>query len=106
MVRVCPPMFKDTEYKIDIKYEIKDGEADVDYLIKFASALPDSGRLIVRLTGTMRESTILHFNSKTKSIESDPHTFKFTDLDIGDVSRREFLHFKTKYLFYTSYFLV
>ena len=94
MVRVCPPMFKDTEYKIDIKYEIKDGEADVDYLIKFASALPDSGRLIVRLTGTMRESTILHFNSKTKSVESDPHTFKFTDLDIGDVSRREFFTFQ------------
>lgn len=85
MVKVCPPMFKDTEYKINVNYEIKDGEADADYAIKFGSNLPESGRLIVRLTGNMGESTVLHFSNKTKSIESDPHTFKFTNKDIGDV---------------------
>jgi hypothetical protein len=99
-------MFKDTEYKIDIKYEIKDSEADVEYLIKFASALPETGRLIVRLTGTMRESTILHFNSKTKSVESDPNTFKFTDIDIGDVSLRVFLNVLEDPVFGTWYYLI
>ena len=79
-------MFKDTEYKINIKYDIKDGEADADYSIKFGSKLPESGRLIVRLTGTLGESAILHFSNKTKSVESDPHLFKFTNKDIGDVS--------------------
>ena len=79
-------MFKDTEYKINVQYAIKDFEVDSDYKIKFSSSLPESGRLIIRLTGTLLETGVFHFSSKTKSVESNPLLFLFTAVDIGDVS--------------------
>ena len=79
-------MFKDTEYKINVEYEIRDAMADCDFSIKFGSALPESGRLAVRLTGNLAETGVFHFSNKTKSVDADNLlTFKFTNIDIGDV---------------------
>lgn len=92
IVKISPPMFKDTEYKVNVSYEIKDGEADADYSLRFGAALPETGRIVVRITGALGQTGVFHFSNKTKSAEDEPLLFRFTNKDVGDIKHVSVLY--------------
>lgn len=77
-------MSKNTEYTIDINYDIRDYDEQCDYRFEFASKLPKNGKLAMRLTGSNGESSSFNFDSSTETAD-DEYTFDITSRDIGDV---------------------
>jgi hypothetical protein len=90
MIKISPQMFKNTEYTIEVDYDIKDREEDVNYQIQFSSEMPESGRLILRLTGILGESDVFHFSHSTKSDPDNKLLYKFTSLHVGEVFKYSF----------------
>ena len=87
-VRISPMITKNTEYTIDVDYDVKQMDASVDYKIEFSTDLPDVGKLIIRLNGVFGRSEVYKFSRYTEPIDREANEllFSFCSRDCGQVS--------------------
>lgn len=85
-------MTKNTEYKIEVNYDIRDYDEQCDYRVEFAEAIPNSGKILLRLTGINGESNEFQLNEKTKSADSNRTIFDVTNVDIGEIKYATILY--------------
>ncbi len=104
IVKVSPKIgsntSQNTEYEIEIDYEIKDSNAQEEFTIEFESKsdeLPKNGKIVLKLNGSSGESEVYNFSKKTESTESENKLlFKIKSKDIGEV----IFHLSISYMYY------
>lgn len=86
-VKISPQITKNTEYQIDVDYEIKKLDAATKYKIEFSGDLPSDGRLLVRLTGKFCKTELFKFNRDTEAMDKDKNDllFSFLSKDCGEL---------------------
>ncbi|RNA44287.1 hypothetical protein BpHYR1_030422, partial [Brachionus plicatilis] len=89
---VSPQMTKNTEYCIEINYDIRDYDEQFDYRVEFSDAFPQSAKVFVRLTGTNGESIEFEFSEKSKSTNADNLIYDVTNFDIGEIKYATILY--------------
>ncbi|CAF0950313.1 unnamed protein product [Brachionus calyciflorus] len=87
---VAPQMTKNTEYTVEINYDIRYFDEQCDYRIELSNALPNSGKIFLRLTGTNGESNQFEFSEKSKG--SSGLIFDVTNTDIGEIKYATILY--------------
>ncbi len=76
-VKVSPQITKNTEYQIDVDYEIKKVDATKKYKIEFSRDLSAEGSLLIRLTGKFGKSELIKFNRETEPIDKAKNELLF-----------------------------
>ena len=86
-VKISPQITKNTEYTLDVCYEIKKIDATIDYKVEFSSDLPISGNLVIRLNGSFGRSETFKFNRFTRPDDREENDLLFTinSKDVGEV---------------------
>jgi hypothetical protein len=78
-----------SEYKIEVDYDVKPVDQEEEYEIEFESRtgeMPKNGKVILRLNGTADDSEVFNFTEKTETARKDSKLhFKIKNKDIGDV---------------------
>ncbi len=85
-IKVSPAITKNTEYKIEINYDIKPLDRLIEYKVEFLSDLPIDGRLTLHFLGSLGQSVPISFSNKAKN--ADPNKklqFKLKNNDIGEI---------------------
>jgi len=70
-IKITPQFRKDTEYSINIDYDIKNQDEIIDYKIEFFSELPKTGKLLIGLTGVYGQSEILKLSNGSEPLDFD-----------------------------------
>lgn len=78
-------MTKNTEYYVEINYDIRDYDEQCDYRVEFSDAFAESARIILRLTGINGESNEFEFSNKIKSTDDNGLIYDVTNFDIGEI---------------------
>jgi hypothetical protein len=86
---VSPKLFRNTEYTIEVNYDVKDIQEQFKYEFEFGSELPANGRLIINLFSDPSENVSFSFDRKTESIDSDnPLVFSISNKEIKKVWKK------------------
>jgi hypothetical protein len=70
-IKITPQFRKDTEYSINIDYDITNQDEIIDYKIEFFSELPKTGKLLIGLTGVYGQSEILKLSNGSEPLDFD-----------------------------------
>jgi len=86
-IKITPQSNKDTEYSINIDYDIINQEELVDLKFEFFSELPKAGKLLIGLTGLYGQSEVLKLSNDSEPLDFDENklVYPVQSKQIGEV---------------------
>jgi hypothetical protein len=86
---IAPKLFRDTEYTVEVNYDVRELQEQFKYEIEFGQELPQSGRLLVNLFGEGGENVAFAFDRNTKCVdEENPLVFSIDNKEMKKVTKR------------------